>query len=545
MICPNCRRTVPAEATACPHCHAALPVTAAGVPRGSAVLRPEGDTLREALGDFALVTQSHPLRRLKAAWRKVQAGDGQLVSLVGENGSGRSSLIRQLGRAIDEQEPDALWLAAQAQSYATYSAYNLLAGLLAPWAGEPAGQDVGPRLAAALGALARAARPSERERLAIVARQVGAAPNPGRVAPDRVARALAPALRRVTAGRPLVLVLEDLEWSDAVSLAVLDALLPALLDGATLVLCTHHADWSHDWPDVARQSQIILGPLARAESRQVVETLAGDPPLPEATIEDIVACAGGNPLLLEQVTALVRERDATADAGDAPLPDTLVEALQARVELLPPAARGVLMAAAVVGQRFSYRAVAAVMGEPPGLEDALAELQRRRLIQRWRERPEVVYRFAHGLIQEVAYSALQGRERQALEARAADWLLHESAARGAGPAEVLSELAALPAAAPEEREDRVIETAPAAEAPAVPTALSAERRNEVLARIVLDALPPDQRAGVILCLQHKYTYAAAAAALGLTADEVRASLYEARRSFRELYEASPAAAGPV
>lgn len=70
-----------------------------------------------------------------------------------------------------------------------------------------------------------------------------------------------------------------------------------------------------------------------------------------------------------------------------------------------------------------------------------------------------------------------------------------------------------------------------------PGAVQQGRRSAVLARTVLDSLPPERRASVVLCLQQGYSYADAEEILGLSPREVRTQLYEARLLFRQLSEA--------
>ena len=98
-------------------------------------------------------------------------GYGQLVSLVGENGAGRSRLIRELGDTIDEEAPQALWLISQAHSHTTYVPFQLLVDLLAPWTGESSEQDATARLGAALERLAEEAPTTERWSLLALARE--------------------------------------------------------------------------------------------------------------------------------------------------------------------------------------------------------------------------------------------------------------------------------------------------------------------------------------------------------------------------------------
>ena len=234
------------------------------------------------------------------------------------------------------------------------------------------------------------------------------------------------------------------------------------------------------------------------------------------------------------------------------IPTTVHGAIRARIVALPRGTREVLLAAALLGQRFAYRAIAMVTeastADSTALDTALRELTARRFISRWREGPEVTYRFTHALIQEVAYGALGRAERQQLEARVADWLLTEGALRRRTVGSVLDDLDQLlaQAAPPDDgaagdevvAEPPVPAVIPTGRAIAETLPRNSKRRAEVLARIVLADLPADQRASIALCLEHGYTYAQAGETLGLSRETVRAHLYEARKMFKQLHDAS-------
>jgi adenylate cyclase len=534
--CPHCARPVANDLARCPYCGSPFRALRHS---GSSLLRPQSD-LPDSYAETPLVGHDHPLRRLRAAWRNAHIGYGQLVSLVGENGAGRSRLIRELGATIDEEAPQALWLVGQAHSHTTYVSFQLLVDLLAPWVGDGPEQDATARLGAALERLAEDAPTTERWSLLALAREARDPANRGVLPTKPLIEALGRALWRVTDGAPLVIILEDLEWADAASLTVLDALLPKLTSGPALIIATHHADWSHDWPDIARHAQLFLGPLAHGESARLIAAIAADRDLAPATVEALAFAAGGNPLLIEQATLAVLERE--GGDGLVPVPATLTDAIQARRAALSPTAREVLLAAAAIGPRFVYRAVAmvteATLPDRWAIDAALRELTRRRLIIRWHGGPEVAYRFVHGLVHDVAYGALATADRAALEARVADWLLSESALRGRAVARIVEEFDQRALQTPAD-EDRVLGSAPKGAAPRpAPTALDLRRRGDVLARIVLADLSADQRASLAFCLQHGYSYAEAGELLGIGGAEVREHLYNARKLFKRLYEAS-------
>ena len=539
MNCPHCARIVAKDLAKCPYCGAQM---RAPYPGGSAILRPQSE-LRDGYPETPLADHDHALRRLRAAWRNAHVGYGQLVSLVGENGSGRSRLIREVGGTIDEEAPQARWLVGQAFSHATYLSFHLLVDLLAPWAGEGAGSDTLAQLATVLERFAETAPTTERWSLLAFAREARDPESRGGPPIVPLAEALALALRRVAEGAPLILVLEDMEWADAASLAVFDVLLPKLAHGPALILCTHHGDWSHEWPDIPRHAQLFLGPLSHGESLQLIASIVGDRPLAQAAAEALAFAAAGNPLLLEQATLAHLEGEEFA--AQSAVPATLTDAILARIAALPPSAREVLFAAAAIGPRFVYRAVAmvteAVLPDRWAIDAALRELARRRLIVRWRGGPEVTYRFAHDLVQEVAYGALPAAQRGLLEARVADWVLSESALRGRAIARIVEDFdqRALQTTAGERDADRLLGQVPQARAARrAPTPIDLHRRGKVLARIVLADFSADQRASLAFCLQHGYSYAEAGELLGINPAEVREHLYNARKLFKRLSEVS-------
>ena len=550
--CPECARNVTSTNHHCPYCGADL--RDANLV-GSDILRPQvlpavGD--QHAYREPKLVDHEHTLRRLRAAWRLSLGGQGHLVSLVGENGSGRSRLIRELGSTIDADAAAAYWLVSQAHSYATYLPLSLLADLLAPWAGGAAESDVSARLATALATLAEGASAQERWTLLALARDVRDATARDELGKLPLAEALAPALRRAVGAVPLIVVLEDLEWADAASLSVLDSLLSRLLMGATLVIYTHHADWSHEWPDISRHVQLYLGSLSRPDSLRLVTGVAGAQDLSPELMEAIAIGGHGNPLLIEHATLAAIEAEVRAPAL---VPVTVQAAIRARMAALSAPVRDVLLAGAVLGQRFAYRAIAMVteptVEEPGTLDAALRELSAKRLIMRWREGPEVTYQFTHALVQEVAYGMIRRAERQVLEARVADWLLTEGALCQRGVASVLDDLDYLIAQAPtaddSAERDAVVDDAAAdssikgAELLHLPR--GEKQRAEILARIVLADLPADRRASLVLCLEHGYSYAQAGEMLGVSRETVRDHLYEARKMFKRLHDASGFASG--
>jgi class 3 adenylate cyclase len=225
--------------------------------------------------------------------------------------------------------------------------------------------------------------------------------------------------------RPLILVIDDLQWAE-----------PAMLD-----LIEHIADWSRDVPIlllcIARPelldgrpgwgggklnaTSVLLEPLMAAEAEQLADLLLADLSLEAETRRHILAIAEGNPLFLEEIEALAREAD-----GAVQVPPTIRALLQARLDLLNDTERTVIERGAVEGKVFHRGSVTALA--PPAARDSvphqLVALVRKELIRPDHSQitGDEAYRFRHLLIRDTAYDALPKAVRAELHESFADWV---------------------------------------------------------------------------------------------------------------------------
>jgi tetratricopeptide (TPR) repeat protein len=135
--------------------------------------------------------------------------------------------------------------------------------------------------------------------------------------------------------------------------------------------------------------------------------------------------AEGNPLFLEETARMLLEGDGTG------IPDTLQTLIAARIDLLEPAAKRTLQAAAVIGRVFWRGALEQLVG--PEATDAVDDLCERELIvpeERSMLAGDRPFRFGHGLIRDVAYGTVTKTARAELHRAFAEWV----AARGADDA---------------------------------------------------------------------------------------------------------------
>jgi DNA-binding SARP family transcriptional activator len=241
--------------------------------------------------------------------------------------------------------------------------------------------------------------------------------------------------------RPLVLVVDDLQWAEPALIDLLDHVLD-LGRGPVLLVAIARPELEDLRPDwLARPSLALirLDALVETDTATLLDGLA--PELPPGELRTrILASAEGNPLFVEQFVAYATDEAlagrATLDANtavDVPIPPTIGALLAARLDRVPEAERRVLERASVIGRTFWTGALTELLHDDERRDVArrLARLARRDLI---RPQPsdfadEDAYRFRHLLIRDAAYASLPKRDRGELHERFADWLERSSRQR--------------------------------------------------------------------------------------------------------------------
>src|SRR5262249_35416961 len=154
-------------------------------------------------------------------------------------------------------------------------------------------------------------------------------------------------LRAEAAAAPVLLILDDLQWSDALTVALVGTALRELGASPVMALALARPEATETFADLwaPHLATMPLRPLAPAATARFVRQVLGDQ-VGDDTVTRLVARSAGNALYLEE---LIR----AAGAGRTAVPETVVAMLQARIGLLPPPARRVLRACSVFGETFA------------------------------------------------------------------------------------------------------------------------------------------------------------------------------------------------
>ncbi len=224
--------------------------------------------------------------------------------------------------------------------------------------------------------------------------------------------------------RPLVVLFDDIHWGEPTFLDLIEYLADLTRDAPILLLCLARPELLEKRPGWGggklNATTALLEPLDAGETGELVEQLlAGGELDPELTAR-IRKAAGGNPLYLEEMIAMVRE----SGEGEVTVPPTIKALLAARLDGLDPAERSVLERGSIEGQLFHGAAAQALASPPAPIERQLVGLVRKELVRSERAQLKVgeAYRFRHLLIRDAAYDALPKATRAELHERFAGWL---------------------------------------------------------------------------------------------------------------------------
>jgi len=357
-----------------------------------------------------LVGRTAELDSLREAFTHARGGAGGVVVLGGEAGIGKTRLVAEFLAGLPTAPHDEAPLVLQGQCADSGSGplpYVALAGVLADVVdavGPQGTLDAAGPAADALGALAPG--------LVAVRRDVDT---------GRLPEVLADLTSALAVDRTVVVVLEDLHWSDDVTRTVLARLARSAPRATMLVVATFRSD------DVGRRhplrttlaelersrlaTRVDVPRLGAADATRLVTTLitarGGAPALPGPVLSELVERAEGVPFYAEELADF---------AGDA-MPDSLRDLLLLRYSSLSGPARTFCRTVAAAGHHAPHELLAAMLGAsgPDDAEEAAREAVEAHVLVAEADG----YRFRHALMQEAVDAELLPGEARRLHAACA------------------------------------------------------------------------------------------------------------------------------
>ena len=403
------------------------------------------------------------------AFDRLLSGRGQVVSVTGEAGLGKSRLVAEMRlHATQTDEPGACWIEGHCLSYTESESYRPFIEAIRQMAGMKPGDtkvESWNKLHSAVEALV----PPDRvpQVLPYLARFVGL-PIEGS---DEMRYLDAEALQRQTfiairmfveayassvrtsnavyaefARGPFVLVLEDIHWIDQASVSLLTYLLPLVNRVPLMLLLLYRPERTGRCWEVHQKvdrefahcaTVIALQPLSAFDSRQLLDNLIQIERWPAPVRDLIVDRAEGNPLYLEEILraliddeVLARDDCGTWRVADGPgpvgVPDTLQGVILARIDRLDPLCREIVDIAAVIGRDFSFDLLACLCPcDREQLDYAVVRLQQHDIVHETQRTPELLYTFKHAMVREACYGRLADHTRRPYHRQIAAYLEKE------------------------------------------------------------------------------------------------------------------------
>jgi class 3 adenylate cyclase/predicted ATPase len=387
-----------------------------------------------ARGLAPFVGRDEELQRVMQCWEHAIGGRGQVVLIAGEAGIGKSRLLREFRRTLEDERHFHLQL--QCSPYYQNSALHPVIERLEAWLQLKNVSDSREKLEKLRGALIELG-PTSGDHLACMTLLLGI-PLDGQtlaLEPEKMRRLTAETLimvfQREARGRPMLIVVEDAHWSDPSTLELLGLMIERLQRTATVIVVTFRPEFRPPWRTGAHIAFLPLARLASSYSKELIAKLAEDTALPETVRDEILARGDGVPLFIEELARSViasgtpqgaPEPGAARHARQFTIPSTLQESLIARLDQHGSGKR-VAQVAALLGRSFSYDLLAAVSEEDDvTLQPALADLVSSGLFIQRGTPPGSTYEFKHVLVQDAAYQLLLKRTRLEHHGRIAEVL---------------------------------------------------------------------------------------------------------------------------
>ena len=370
---------------------------------------------------------------IRMALDRAATGSGGMLFLAGDAGIGASRLASEVAADAARKGWWVLSGRCSELDMAPLAPFrDVLAAAVASAAARPMQEAVG-----ANGPLLAHLVPTLRQKV----RGIGQANDvPANQLREQLFRGVFEFLAACQGAKPLLVVLDDLQWADDETVLLLRDFAERLAGSRIVVLGTYwdsDLDSSRPFTTAAsrllrrrRAQRIELGRLSDRDVEKMIAVMAGDKPLTPVQVIGIQAATEGNPLFVEHSYLYMADSETMLGGGarmqvsfteeDLELAQSVRGLIGRRLERLSEPAQRMLVAAAVIGRDFDIPLLEA-FGELSGheLRDAIDEATRGRFLTvAGQER----YRFSHDLVRQRVLAVLPLPRLQAYHLAVADTL---------------------------------------------------------------------------------------------------------------------------
>jgi class 3 adenylate cyclase/tetratricopeptide (TPR) repeat protein len=386
-------------------------------------------------GTQRIVGRQQEIEQLLELWRTALAGEGQLATIEGPAGMGKSRLIRSLA-SVASVEPLTLQCAPHLGSRPLHPLLKELERI----AGLSRGTDLEAVCDKLRKMLQNSSRLSEDD-LPLLLDLLGVEANPRpEVDATRLARLTRDFLLRCIeslcdAQGTLLLVIEDTHWIDPATQDFLDYLVSSLPDLPLLLILTHRPEYQASSQLASQSVHVSLNPLSTNEATTLSESIAGEGRLPQVLIRRIVEKTDGVPLFIEELTKTLMDqvpeqvKFTTEALENMSIPTTLQDSLMSRLDRMAEA-KPIAQLGSVIGRSFTAAMIEAVAPDNDDIYAALDQLSEAGLLLNTGQNGTQGYMFKHALVQDTAYHSLLREARRSIHLKIAQKMLAGETAFG-------------------------------------------------------------------------------------------------------------------
>jgi len=389
-----------------------------------------------------LIGRRNEIAAFNASLKRARRGKGQVVAIIGDPDVGKSRLSREFIRSSRTNG----WriLSCRAFSYGQATPFSAIIDLLRALFGISGQQNSGEMCEQ------------------IRNRMLGAGDGLARFIPamlslldlpvdDPAWAALAPGTRRlqtlegltrllihVSRTIPMLILIEDLHWTDFETRVFLDGFVDRVSDERFLLLVNYRPEFQHSWGGKPHYRAMEIGPLPPARAGALLNALLGEDAGAATLKPALVARTEGNPMFLEESIRMLVEAGTLqgthggyrlgraglpgGDAGGFGIPPTIQGILAGRIDRLRPEDKRLLQATAAIGREVALAPLQAISGpldatmSDGALGEALDRLQKADFLHKMAfAEPRFIFR--HALTHDVAYGGMLLNRRRDLHAR--------------------------------------------------------------------------------------------------------------------------------
>jgi class 3 adenylate cyclase/tetratricopeptide (TPR) repeat protein len=393
--------------------------------------------VRRELSKF--VGRDAELLRLRRALDRAAAGHGQVVSIVTGPGMGKSRLLLEFSRNLPL---DSEIIEAYAVSYARKIPWFPIIAMLQDYF-EISDVDIPAARRAKIESALAPLLSGLNEILPFLFGLLGIVegPDPLRqmdpiVRRDRTIEAITKIFLAKSLNHPVVLIFEDLHWIDDQTKSLLDRLAVSIDDARILVLASFRPEYTPNWRDEVDVTEIVLEPLSRGKSHDLLSALMGEDSDLSDLKRQISDRTAGNPFFIEEmVNALFEDGTLTRNAtihltkplAELNVPMTVRGVLLERIDQTEPRQKELLQILSIIGQTLPLNLVFEVSPWRRSVTAQLVrDLQAAGFIyvqsDAYYGDNRTEYSFKHALTQEVAYQTILGDRRRQLHKHVAQMI---------------------------------------------------------------------------------------------------------------------------